>query len=165
MGTEQINERNAELNIWIESIANEDTKLYIKNRVLKQMAFFSEKSQKCKSSYFKWTNASIIISFLIPVISIFSDGSIIMKAVIAALGASIAAITSHLSIHNYKNLWETYRSVRENTYSLLLFYFTSSGIFANEKQEDQDKLLIESCENIFRDEQKSWVSIISSTKE
>ena len=165
MTAEQLNQRNSELNIWIESVTNEDTKLYIKNRVLNQMAFFSEKSQKCRSSYFKWMNTSIIISFLIPIISIFSDGSVIMKAVIAALGASIAAITSHLSIHNYKNLWETYRSVRENTYSLLLFYFTSSGIFANKEQEDRDKLLIESCENIFRDEQKSWISIISSTKE
>lgn len=157
---EQPNQRNSELNAWIDGISNKDLKLYIQSRVLRQMQFYSEKSRSCKSLYFQWMNTSIVISVMIPIASIFSDGSILMKAVIAALGAAIAAITSYLSLHNYKDLWGTYRSAREQTYSVLLFYFTSSGIFANKQPEEQDRLLIESCERIFNKENQSWIEAL-----
>lgn len=161
----QSNQRNDELDSWVQSVSNEDIKRYIQHRVLTQMQFYSDKSQECKSLYFKWTNTSIFISFLIPVVSVFSDGSIIMKAMIAVLGAAIAGITSYLSIHNYKNLWESYRSIREQTYSLLLFYFTSSGVFAGKQSEEQDQLLIELCEKVFKSESQTWKEIIGSKTE
>ena len=88
-----------------------------------------------------------------------------MKAIIAALGAAIAGVTSYLSIHNYKNLWESYRSIREQTYSLLLFYFTSSGVFAGKQLEEQDQLLIELCEKVFKSESQTWKEIIGSETE
>lgn len=161
----QSNQRNDELDSWVQSVSNEGIKRYIQHRVLVQMQFYSDKSQECKSLHFKWTNTSIFISFLIPVVSVFSDGSIIMKAIIAALGAAIAGITSYLSIHNYKNLWESYRSIREQTYSLLLFYFTSSGVFAGKQLEEQDQLLIELCEKVFKSESQTWKEIIGSETE
>lgn len=161
----QSNQRNDELDSWVQSVSNEDIKRYIQHRVLVQMQFYSDKSLECKSLYLKWTNTSIFISFLIPVVSVFSDGSIIMKAIIAALGAAIAGVTSYLSIHNYKNLWESYRSIREQTYSLLLFYFTSSGVFAGKQLEEQDQLLIELCEKVFKSESQTWKEIIGSETE
>lgn len=162
MGMGQPNQRNDELNSWIEKISDENLKHYVRHRVLPQMQFYSDKSQKCKSLYFKWINASIFISFLIPVASVFSDGSIFMKAIIAALGAAIAGITSYLSVHNYKSLWESYRSIREQTYTVLLFYFTSSGAFSGKQPKEQDHLLIELCEQIFKAENHTWKEIIDS---
>lgn len=162
---EQPNQRNDELNPWIEKISDENLKHYVQNRVLTQMQFYSDKSQKCKTSYFRWMNASIFISFLIPIASVFSDGSIIMKAVIVAMGAAIAGITSYLSIHNYKDLWANYRSIREQTYTVLLYYFTSSGAFLNKQTEEKDQLLIEVCEKIFKSENQTWREIMGATSE
>lgn len=116
MSMEQSNRRNNELNSWIDKISDENLKHYIRHRVLPQMQFYSNKSQKYKSSYFRWINASIFISFLIPIASVFSDGSILMKAVIAALGAAIAGITSYINVHSYKELWVNYRFIREQIY-------------------------------------------------
>lgn len=161
----QPNQRNEELNSWIEKISDENLKRYVQHRILTQMQFYSDKSQKCKALYFRWMNASIFISFLIPIVSVFSDGSILMKAVIAAMGAAIAGITSYLSIHNYKDLWESYRSIREQTYTVLLYFFTSSGAFSNKQLEEQGHLLIELCEKIFKSENQTWKEITGSISE
>lgn len=161
----QANQRNEELNLWIEKMPDENLQHYVRHRVLPQMQFYSDKSQKCKSSYFRWINASIFISFLIPIASVFSDGSILMKAVIASLGAAIAGITSYLSVHNYKELWESYRSIREQTYTVLLYYFTSSGEFLNKQPEEQGHLLIELCEKTFKSENQIWKEMIGSISE
>lgn len=165
MSMEQSNRRNNELNSWIDKISDENLKHYIRHRVLPQMQFYSNKSQKYRSSYFRWINASIFISFLIPIASVFSDGSILMKAVIAALGAAIAGITSYINVHSYKELWVNYRFIREQIYTILLYYFTSSGDFSGKQQEEQNHLLVESCEKIFKSENQTWKEKNVSTTE
>lgn len=161
----QSNPRNEELNLWIGKISDENLQHYVRHRVLPQMKFYSDRSQKNKSSYFRWINASIFISFLIPIASVFSDGSILMKAVIAALGAAIAGITSYINVHNYKELWVNYRFIREQIYTILLYYFTSSGDFSGKQQEEQNHLLVESCEKIFKSENQTWKGKNVSTTE
>lgn len=160
-----MNRRNDDLDSWIQRISNENLRYYIEHRVLPQMEFYSNKSQKYKSIYFSCMNASIFISFLIPVVSVFSNGSTLMKAVISALGAALAGITAYLSIHNYKDLWESYRAVREQTYTVLLFYFTSSGVFCGKKPEEQERLVIELCEEIFKSENQVWTEMVGSVAE
>lgn len=158
-----MNERNTSLNGWINNVKDETTQNYINIRIIPQMAYYSTKSQQCKAAYMKWMKVSIFIGILIPVASIFADGSIAMKAIIAFLGASSAAITSYLSLQNYQKLWENYRSNRELTLSILLAYFTNSGEFSEQKtDEERNALLVDKCEMIFTEETGVWKDSIRS---
>jgi len=151
----------SDLSTWIEKVQDPDTKQYILQRVMEQMNFYKTKSRAFKKKYNNWMTASIIISFLIPVVSVFADGSLVMKVVIAFLGGSITAITAYLRLHNYLELWSIYRNNREYLLSVLYSYFTATGIFRNiADQAGRDALLIETCENCFSAENKQWRELI-----
>lgn len=53
--------------------------------------------------------ASIILGTTIPVASIFADGNILTKFIIAVLGAGVTATNAFLSLNNSKDLWMAYR--------------------------------------------------------
>lgn len=125
------------------------------------MDFYKDNSRKCKKNYQILSTASILIGFLIPIVSIFADGSIYMKVFIAMLGSGSTAITAYLSLKNYRDLWGKYRYSREYLFSVLMSYFMKADIFKNiENQEALDTLLVETCEKYFRAEAQNWQELI-----
>lgn len=146
---------------WLVNVESQKTRLYIQERIVTQMDFYKDNSRKCKKNYQILSTASIIIGFLIPIMSIFADGSIYMKVFIAMLGSGSTAITAFLSLKNYRELWGKYRYSREYLLSVLQLYFMKAGIFKNiENQEDLDNLLVETCEKYFRTEAQNWRELI-----
>lgn len=156
----------SDLSEWIESVQNPDIKRYINDRVMDQMEFYKQKSKEYKKKYNFWMTTSIITSLLIPVVSIFSDGGLFMKAIIALLGGGTAAITAYIRLHNYLELWGIYRNNREYLFSILYFYFTVTGIFRTlPDQTARDTLLIETCESCFNSENKQWQELLRKANE
>lgn len=151
----------SELSGWIEEIQDPYTKQYVIDRVMDQMNFYKTKSRAYKKKYNFWMTASIIISLLIPVISIFADEGLFVKAIIALLGGGTAAITAHLRLHSYLELWSIYRNNREYLFSVLYSYFTATGTFRKlADQAERDVLLIETCEACFNAENKQWRELL-----
>lgn len=146
---------------WLEGVENERTKRYIQERVIKQMDWYRTKSYTCKRNYQCWMTVSIILSGVIPVASIFANGDIVVKALIAALGAAVTGINAYLSFQNYKNLWNTYRRNRELLLSTIYLYFNNAGIFGKETDQDKrDEMLIDVCEKSFQQEITDWREIM-----
>lgn len=149
------------LDEWIKGIENETTRNYVQDRVVDQMNFYRTKSKEYKKNYQRLMTASIVIGFLIPVTSILSDGSLIMKIILAALGSATTAITAYLRMQNYYELWTRYRCNREYLLSTLYAYFTKIGIFKTcSNQNECDALLIETCENCFNRENQGWLELL-----
>lgn len=160
MDNQNTSERNEVFLKWIEDMSNEKTKEYIKERILKQMDWYCDRSKIYKVKYQRWTTASIIISGAIPVTSVFADGGITAKILIAVLGAAVTSISAYLNLHNYRDMWRVYRWNREWLLNTLYLYFNKAGVFGgNISQENCDIMLIEMCENCFRQEVDDWRSV------
>lgn len=151
--------RDAVLSNLIEQVQYEKTKDYITNRIVPQMEWYSSKSRSYKKKYYRWMTAVIMISAFVPVVSVFADGSIWVKALLAALGAGTTACNAYLSLQNYKDLWLSYRKTREAVLRTLYFYFNNIGVFSQSgTQEEKDARLIILCENELSSETGGWQS-------
>ncbi len=161
MGKEISNERQKPFQDWIEGVTNEKTRIYIQERVIRQMDWYYTKCNTYKAKHQHWMTASIMISGIIPVASVFANNSIIFKVLIASLGAAVTGINTYLSYQNYKNLWNTYRISREYLLSTLYLYFNHAGIFGMETDQDKrDIMLIDACEKYFQQEVAGWWEIM-----
>lgn len=155
------NARNAALDILVAQVQNENTKNYISNRLMPQMAWYSRKGRECKKQYHFWTTITILLGALIPVVSVFADGNIFVKALLVALGSIVTACNAYETMHNFKDLWITYRNIREKLLRTLYFYFNNAGVFSKESTQDaKDLLLINLCENEISSENSEWMSFM-----
>ena len=153
------NTRNAALNDLTAQVQNEKTRSYITTRLMPQMEWYSHEGRKCKKRYFRWTMAAISSGALIPVISVFADGSAWVKALIVALGSVVTVCNAYIAMNNFKELWLTYRSIREKLLRILYCYFNHAGAFSQSgTQEARDVLLINLCEEEMVGENSKWVS-------
>lgn len=160
LGNQNSGDRNESLSKWVEDIENQKTKGYVQERIIKQMDWYRTKSMVYKIKYQRWTTCSIILSGIIPVVSILADGRIGIKLLIAALGSMVTGISAYLNLHNYKDLWGKYRFNREWLLSILYLYINQTGVFKKElSQESRDEMLIQMCEKCFQQEINDWKSL------
>lgn len=152
-----INGRNNELEKWLKIIENENIKKYIEIRLIPQMDYYSKSSRKYKKIYMLCKTIIIVFGALLPVATLFSDYGILAKVIITALGTSVSAITAYLELQNYHALWGNYRIKREQLLSILMYYFTDTGVFTNITNLNQkDAFLIEYCEQCLSEEHQIW---------
>ena len=157
------NTRNAALNDLIAQVQNEKIRGYIVTRLMPQMEWYSREGRKCKKRYFRWTMAAISSSVLIPVVSVFADGSVWVKALIVALGSVVTACNAYIAMNNFKELWLTYRGIREKLLRILYCYFNHAGAFSQSgTQEARDVLLINLCEEEMAGENSQWASYMQT---
>ena len=74
----------------LDSIAQERVKNYLNNRVLKQMTFYSENSEKNRKMYYRFSVFSIAFNAVIPVVVLFSDFELLSfaaKFIVAVLSS------------------------------------------------------------------------------
>lgn len=154
------NSRNAALIGLAAQIQSENTKSYLTGRILPQMEWYSAKSGECKKKYYRWMGASVVLGAVIPVISVFADGAVWVKVILAALGSSVTACNAFVALHNYKDLWLNYRNTRERLLRVLYSYFNNAGIFSkNMPQEEKDTLLVNICEEEMAGETGEWMKL------
>lgn len=158
-----LNERNADLKKWVETVADENTRNYMKIRVIPQMEYYSKSSRNSKKQYLSLKRLVIVFGALIPVATLFSDYGILGKLVIVLLGTSISAITAYLELQNYDKLWSSYRTKREQLLGILMHYFMNAGVFASVSDRKQkDTLLVEICEQCMSEEHQFWQGLIDT---
>lgn len=161
--TEAVNERNADLKRWLETVKDENTRKYIEIRVIPQMDYYSQSSRKNKKQYLSFKKLAIIFGALIPVATLFSDYGIFGKFVIVIFGTSVSAITAYLELRNYDKLWSSYRAKREQLLGVLMYYFTNAGVFATiTDQKQKGILLVEICEQCMSEEHQFWQGLIDT---
>ena len=102
----------------IAQVQNANTKDYLLNRILPQLNWYGKNSKKNKMQYYLWMTVSIVLGAVIPIVSVFADGKTWVKVTIAALGSSVTAINSFIALHNFRDLWITYRKNREIYFEL-----------------------------------------------
>lgn len=157
------NIRNSELDALIDEIKSPRTKKYVTHRLKPQMDWYSKKSRENKELYIYWTSITIILSALIPLLSVSAirEQNVLQYLPVwtAILGSMVTTINAFLALHNYKELWLTYRSVRESLLRTLYFYLTDTEMFKNKSQPQQDALLVEICEMEMARENGAWLSL------
>ena len=155
------NARNQNLDYFIEKVENPDTREYIRTRVVDQMDYYRKQSRSYKKQYFRFMTTSIVLGALIPIVSIFSDSTVFMKFLIAALGSAVTAINAYLALNNSRDLWLSYRNSRQSLLQTLYFYFYNTSVFEKaENQGTKDKLLVQCCEKELVNQHNSWRSLV-----
>lgn len=152
-------DRDAYLKKLISQVQDEKIRDYIQERIMEQMRWYSAKSADFKKRYHRLTMISVMLSASIPIITIFADGSLATKAIVAALGSAVTAISAYLSLKKYADLWRIYRNTRESLLRTLHAYFYDAGIFASvDIQSKKDVLFVEACEETLSNESNQWLS-------
>ena len=155
------NDRDSAVAELIEPVQSQQTKDYISRRIIPQMQWYGRKSRECQQKYYRWTAAVILLSAMIPIASVFADGALWGKTVIAALGAIVTMSNSFLALYNYKDLWLSYQNKHEVLLHILYCYFTNAGIFTkNASQAEKDLTLVNTCEAVLSYEIRARLSAV-----
>ena len=145
-------------------IEDEETRNYLLDRVLPQMAWYSKRSEQYRTAYYRLMALTIFLGGLIPVFSVGGSYAIV-KVILALLGASVTAINAYMALHNYHDLWITYQKTREDLIHVLYCYFNNAGVFAQKKMSERDLnlLLVDVCEDTLSKENGGWTTIVQKT--
>ncbi|EOS25916.1 hypothetical protein C806_01455 [Lachnospiraceae bacterium 3-1] len=159
------NSNNSIIDIYISEmisqVENENTKKYINNRIMPQVKWYSSKSTQNKHRYYFWMTISLILGIMVSVISVFANGSIWTKMIIAILGAAVTATNAYISLHNFKDLWIVYRKTHGVLTRTLYHYFNNAGIYSQYSTQNQkDVLLVNICEEEISKESDGWYTIL-----
>lgn len=148
---------------YLEYLPDGSKKLYIQNRVLDQIDWYSHKASKNQTLFKRWMVLSIILSGLIPVLTLLSDTSypLLIKLLITLISSSVTAISAFLSLYHFQDLWVQYRANCEILQSLLHRYLTHTGEFNVTSEDKAFDILVMSCEEYMTKEFQTWV--ISNT--
>ncbi len=152
--------RDAAIRKRVMQIEDEETRNYLLDRVLPQMAWYSTKSAQYQAMYYRLMGATILLGALIPAFSVGANSTAV-KVILALLGASVTGLNAYLALHNYHDLWITYRTTREDLIHHLYCYFNHAGAFSS--AEDLNVLLVNVCEDTLSKEHGGWTTILQKT--
>lgn len=151
---------------YLDEMENSPLKTYIEKRVLDQIIWYDQKSVEKQTRFKKLTIVNIILNAIIPIVVLFSDYSILVKALVTGLSSSAGAINAIVALCEFKDLWIQYRSNCELLKSTLHRFFLKSGEFRH-IADDQSALmdaLVASCEEYFTKEFQSWVVVTNGDR-
>lgn len=139
---------------------------YIKNRLIPQITWYDQKAIIKQKKYKYWTIISIVLTALIPILSLLTENRCgkIVVILIAILSSASSCILSIINLCEYHNLWIEYRTMCENLKSILHRYFMKNGEFNSVNLRDNLDLLVSSCENYMTKEYMSWTELSHSSK-
>lgn len=133
---------------------------YISQRLDEQMAYYSAKSAKNKTYYFRSKVITIILSASLPFLTTFS-GKIIPYTpitgshLIGLIGVVIAVLSGITGLFKYHETWLNYRKIKEQLQREKIMYQTQSGAYENNVNF---KLFVANVEKIMDAENNSWIS-------
>ena len=151
---------------YLDEMENSPLKTYIEKRVLDQIIWYDQKSVEKQTRFKKLTIVNIILNAIIPIVVLFSDYGILVKALVTGLSSSAGAINAIVALCEFKDLWIQYRSNCELLKSTLHRFFLKSGEFRH-IADDQSALmdaLVASCEEYFTKEFQSWVVVTNGDR-
>lgn len=128
---------------------------YIKTRVDSEIQWYSKKSKHCQNMYKGYQVAEIILASLIPLLSAYSEKSVIVAFSIGLFGAIIAIIESITKLYKYHENWIQYRTTCELLKYQKHLYLTKSYPY-NDSPETIENIFVKNIENIISSENNQW---------
>ncbi len=157
-------EAKDEFAAYIRHIQDEHVRIYVTDRVIRQIHWYDRKGSVNKSG-FRWAMAvSILLSALIPVFTLLADSpyELTVKIIITALSSCITAISAVSALYRFRELWIQYRTYCEILKSVLHRFFTLCGEFQGLHEKDAFPVLVASCEQYMTKEYQVWATHVPS---
>ncbi|BBF41598.1 hypothetical protein lbkm_0278 [Lachnospiraceae bacterium KM106-2] len=141
-------------------------KVYLTSRVIKQIQWYDDAAKKKQKRYKSCMIVSILLTAVIPCLSLFTGYryGIIASIAIAVLSAASSAILSIVNLCELQKLWIEYRANCEILKSVLHRYLTRSREFSYGNEEEQFQLLVEITEKYLVEEYGTWSRLSHSDR-
>ncbi|KPU45568.1 hypothetical protein OXPF_08010 [Oxobacter pfennigii] len=123
--------------------------------------YYDEKSIIYKRNYYILTVSSIVLSALIPLISLFIEIYPFFKYLIAFLGSAASIMTALNAHYRFHEKWIEYRSAAEDLKCHKYLFETQSLPY---KGKYKDELLLSNVYSIVKAEHISWKSLELNNK-
>lgn len=132
---------------------------YIEERVQGQLNYYHNTCKKLQRYNRIFTITSIVVTAIIPVISLLN---VTFSALIVAILGALASICTSISFfEKYKDRWLQYRTTQERLKSELAKYKTHSCYYKSCDPEESKNLFVENCETILEHEHFEWAEIMN----
>lgn len=138
---------------------------YIELRLNNQINWFDHKSIKCQKEYKLWCLVQIILSAIIPIITIFpinKEYEWTITISIVACGSICSAISSYLMLSNSHDLWIKYRTACELLKKEKSLYLTNSSTYGTNPLSNFNKF-VHRIEEIIATENNQWNAIMNES--
>lgn len=128
---------------------------YIADRVDSEIQWYSKKSKHCQNMYKGFQVAEIILASLIPLLSSYSEKSVLIAFMVGLFGAIIAIIESITKLYKYHENWIQYRTTCELLKYQKYLYLTKSYPY-NNSDETVENIFVKNVESIISSENNQW---------
>lgn len=135
---------------------------YINDRLLAQIKYYDDKSCQHQARYKRLSIVSMCLSACIPIFTLVISFNLLNsfpQLIIAILSSAVTVISGTLALNGYKELWIQYRTNCEILKSVLHRFYTQTGEFASQNQQENFKTLVGSCEQYLIKEFGEWQSL------
>lgn len=129
------------------------------SRLNDQIAWYSQKSRRACFYYKFFKVIQILMSAVIPLVSLFVFSN--AQKIMAVLGALILIAEGIQQLNQYQQTWLSYRSISESLKQEKYTFLARSGVYA--AIQIPEKLLSERIENLMNREHNQWFSFQSQT--
>lgn len=127
------------------------------DRVNDQINWYDNKSTKTQKKFKFYKVITIIVSSLIPVVSIFVSSDISVRLIIGSAGAIITILESVLYLNKYGENWTRYRSICETLKREKFMYLNKAGVYSEDNGNFE--FFVERIETIISQENINWASL------
>lgn len=148
---------------YLDAVAPDNQKSYVKYRIMDQIDWYNSKACRSQKLFKSWMITSVILSAIIPVLTLFAE-CIVAKILIAIFSSAITAISAVISLYHWRELWVQYRSNCELLQSILHCYFTRAGEFHGLHDDEAFQRLVDRCEEYMTKEFRSWSAFAISNQ-
>lgn len=137
---------------------------YLKSRYEKQVAWYSNKSALNKRWFLGVSIYIVIISTVVPILTLVLDTSfLVTKLFIAVLSSTVAIAAGINSLLKFQDNWISYRTTSETLKKEKSFLLGSVGDYA--QASDKETLFIERVEATISRENSLWLTTQQTEKD
>ena len=152
------------LQAYVDSVTDKRARLYLSERVIPQMDYYSKHSAKNKKRYHLFSIISIVCNAVIPILVLFDEYFEVefwIKLAVAVISAAAGVLTAIAALKSYRELWLKYRLTLERLKGIVDSYVNRTGDFYNIKDSDDDCLnrLVTLCRSEMDEEHNAWEKI------
>lgn len=142
-------------------------KLYIQNRLVRQILWYDRKSLQKQMRYKILTILSFIFTASIPCISLFNVSKSIfaISVAVSVIGAVTSVLSAILSLCEYQKLWIQYRINCEMLKGILYRYMTKTGEFYDKSKKEAFHILVSNTDQYIQSEFMAWNQMSHTYKE
>ena len=125
---------------------------YISSRLDEQLAWYDKKSASNKAWYYRWQIIALVASSIVPILALAS-GEVEIRVAVACLGAIAAIAAGVMSMYQFRDQWQNYRTTAEVLKYEKFLYVTGSAPY---NTKDSFGLFVNRVESTILKENNQW---------